>query len=163
MDRGVAAIITGSAAVGLALGYGAPLLANESRDAPSPGPFNMYQHGSTDGWHYFSHGGLFNSDQEYTYTQAFGGGNLDEAYWKFSYHGSVSGVAIYDSASGIMVDYAGYSAFGQSNSCVNQGAYANAAVTVLGSSYVDGSVRIQDSACIVRGYPIGADAMIVYF
>ncbi len=161
MDRGVAAIITGSAAVGLALGYGAPLLANESHDAPSPGPFNMYQHGSTDGWHYFSNGGLFNSDQEYTYTQ--GGGNFDDGYWKFNYHGNVSGVTIYDSASGIMVDYAAYVAFDHSNTCFNQGAYSNTAVAVLGSTYVDGSVRMYDSACIVRGYPVGADAMIVYF
>jgi hypothetical protein len=161
VDRGVAAIITGSAAVGLALGYGAPLLANESRDAPSPGPFNMYQHGPTDGWHYYPNGGLFNSSQEYTYTQ--GGGNFDDGYWKFNYHGNASSVAIYDSASGIMADYAAYSVFGQSNTCVNQGAYSGVAVTVFGSSYVDGSVRIYDSACIVRGFPIGADAVIVYF
>jgi hypothetical protein len=161
MDRRVAVVVTGSAAVGLALGYGAPLLANESRDAPSPGPFNMYQHGPTDGWHYFPNGGLFNSSQEYTYTQ--GGGNVDDGYWKFNYHGNVSSVAIYDSASGIMVDYAGYIAFSQSNTCFNQGAYSNTAVAVLGSAYVDGAVRMLDSACIVRGYSVGADAMIVYF
>lgn len=161
MDRRVAAIVTGSAAVGLALGYGAPLLANESRDAPSPGPFNMYQHGPTDGWHFLSNGGLFNSSQEYTYTQ--GGGNFDDGYWKFNHHGSVSSVVIYDSASGIMVDYAGYVAFSQSNTCFNQGAYSNTAVAVLGSAYVDGTVRMLDSACIVRGYSVGADAMIVYF
>jgi hypothetical protein len=163
MDRKVAVVVTGSAAVGLALGYSAPLVANEARDAPSPGPFNAYSHGSTDGWHYYPNGGLFNSDQTYTYTQAYLGANLDEGYWKFNYHGWMSGVSIFDSASGIMIDYAGYSIFAQTNTCVNQGAYSNAAVPIFGSGYVDGSVQIYDSACFVFGRPIGADAVIAYF
>jgi hypothetical protein len=163
MDRRVATVVTGSAAVGLALGYGAPLVASESRDAPTPGPFFMYAHGSTDGWHTVGSGGLFNSSQAYTYTQPYVGGNFDEGYWKFSYRGPVSGVSIYDSASGIMLDYAGYSIYGQTNSCVNQGAYANAIVPVFGSGYVDGSVQIYDSPCFLFGLPIGADAIVAYF
>jgi hypothetical protein len=165
MNRKWAAVVAGGAAVGVAIGYGAPVLAaSESRDAPTPGPFNMYSHGVTDGWHFFSGGGVFGSDQEYTYTQPSNGGvNFDEGDWKFNRTGPVTSVQIWDSASGIMVDYATYSDFDHTNSCFNQGAYANAMVTVIGSSYMNGQLQMTDSACIVHGLPVGADVAVVNY
>ena len=165
MDRKIAAVIAGGAALGIAAGYGAPVLAaSEGRDAPSPGPFNIYVHGSTDGWHTFSGGGVYGTDQSYTYTQPSNGGvNYDEAWWKFDRHGSYSSVQIYDSASGIMVDYAAYSLYNRSNGCFNQGAYSNAFVTVLPAGYIDGQVQISDDTCAPRGLPIGADGIVVNY
>jgi hypothetical protein len=36
-------------------------------------------------------------------------------------------------------------------------------VPIFGSGYVDGSVQIYDSPCIMFGLPIGADAIVAYF
>ena len=163
MDRKTAAVIAGGAALGIAAGYGAPVLAaSEGRDAPSPGPFNTYVHGATDGWHSFANGGYLDSAQSYTYTQAsFGGVNFDEAWWKFDHHGSYSSVQIWDSSSGVMLDYATYSVTNRSNSCFNQGADSNVMVTVLPPGFVDGQVQISDDSCAPSGNPIGADAVVV--
>jgi len=164
MDRKItAAVVAGGAAVGMAAGYAAPLLAaSEGRDAPSPGPFNTYTHGSTDGWHYYPNGGFWNSDQNYTYTQTVNGQvNWDEAYWKFDRHGTYTSVQFWDTSSGIMNDYVQYSTFAKANGCVNQGAYSNVMVTVLTNGYVDGEVQMAEPACVASGAPVGADAVVV--
>ena len=165
MDRRIAAVIAGGAALGIAAGYAAPVLAaQEGRDAPTPGPFNTYVHGVTDGWHYYGDGGLFNSDQNYTYTQpSLGGVNYDEAWWKFDRHGKYSSIQVWDSSSGIMIDSAAYSVYNRSNGCFNQGAYSNVMVTVLPAGTIDGQAQISDDACISLGLPIGADAVVVNY
>lgn len=166
MDRKItAAVIASGAAIGIAAGYAAPVVAaSEGRDAPTPGPFNTYVHGSTDGWHFYSNGGFWNSSQNYTYTQTVDGAvNWDEAFWKFDRNGSYTSVEFWDTSSGIMTDYAAYATFSKGNSCVNQGAYSNVAVTVLTNSYIDGQVQISEPACLASGGPIGADAVFVNF
>ena len=165
MERKLAAVIVGGAALGIAAGYAAPdIAAQEGRDAPIPGPFNTYVHGNTDGWHYSLGGGIFNSDQIYTSTQASNGGvDFDEAWWKFDRHGSSTSVQIWDSASGIMVDYASYGVYNRSNNCFNQGAYSNVLVTVLPAGTIDGQVQISDDSCAPHGLPIGADAVVVNY
>jgi hypothetical protein len=159
MERNVAAVVAGGLAAGLVAGFGAPVLAaSEGRDAPTPGPVNTYSNGTSDGWHTYGSGGFWNSSQLYTYTQS---GGSDEAWWKFDHNGTYTSVQFWDTASGLMTDYASYGTYNKRNNCVNQGAYSNVWVTVLTNAYEDGQVQVIEPGCVIAGGSIGADAVQV--
>jgi hypothetical protein len=161
MDRKVVVAVVSGATAGMVLGYALPAAGFVSYwDAPS-GSFTKW--GNGDGWHTFSGGGFYGSDQLYSKTQSC---CLDGGDWHTAKYQYVGEIDFWDTASGIMAGYAGYSVYGQSHGCVDQRDYSNAWVKIFGSNtYVNDTVGIWDDGCNIywSGESVGADAIRVFY